>query len=95
MGIPASFSPVSAREACARLEVPAGTLYSWVSRYGVPRMWVPPHTLPRQPSGGMLYDFGDLLVIEREIRHRHPVPSTPQLRARIREACPLALALRG
>lgn len=56
---------------------------------------MPPRTLPDVPQGCMFYDFKDILVIEREIRHRHPVPSTPQLRARISAACPLALALQG
>lgn len=80
---------VRAHEACERLGVGNSTLYSWVSRYSVRKVIVPiPHVGTRS-----YYDYSDLAVIERELRHRHPVPATPELRARVRHVCPLAQAL--
>lgn len=73
--------PVTALEAAGRLDRSAGTVYSWVTRFGARRL--------KRVNRKMYYDLNDLRVIEREIRHGHPVPATPEERAVIADVCPL------
>jgi transposase len=73
--------PVTAVEAAARLDRSVGTVYSWVTRFGARRL--------KRINRKMYYDLNDLRVIEREIRHGHPVPATPEQRAEVRLRCPL------
>jgi hypothetical protein len=73
--------PVTAAEAAARLDRSVGTVYSWVTRHGARRL--------KRVNRKMYYDLNDLRVIEREIRHGHPVPASPEDRAEIAVSCPL------
>lgn len=75
--------PVTAAEAADRMDRSVGTVYSWVTRHGARRL--------KRVDRKMYYDLNDLRVIEREIRHGHPVPPTPEARAEIADACPLWL----
>jgi hypothetical protein len=76
-----AFDPVTARQAAARLDRAAGTIYSWGTRYKARR---------RKVRGATYFDLADLRVIDREIFHGHPVPATWQDRAAIRDQCPLS-----
>lgn len=78
-----SVVPVTAETAAARLDRTTATIRTWVTRFSARRLG----TVGRV----MYYDLNDLRVIEREIRHGHPIPPTPEDRARIRDACPLWL----
>ena len=72
--------PVTSKEAAGRLDKPAATIRYWVTHYGARRLG--------KVGNIMYYDYNDLRVIERELRHEHPVPATPQERAAIAELCP-------
>lgn len=76
--------PVTAAEAADRLDRSVGTVYSWVTRHGARRL--------KRINRRMYYDLNDLKVIEREIRHGHEVPPTPEARAEIADGCPLWVA---
>jgi hypothetical protein len=77
------FERVTVADAAKRLGKASGTIYSWGTRYHARRLTV---------RGVAYYDMRDLRVIEREIRHGHPVPTTPEERAAIRLRCPLRAA---
>lgn len=83
MPSPSQPVPVTAAEAAGRLDRSVGTVYSWVTRHSARRL--------KRINRKMYYDFNDLKVIEREIRHGHEVPPTPEARAEIAAACPLWL----
>lgn len=74
------FDPVTAKQAAARLDRAAGTIYSWGTRYKARKQRI---------RGATYYDLGDLRVIDREIFHEHPIPASWQERAQIRDRCPL------
>ena len=79
-----SIEAVTAYEAAGRLDRAASTIHLWAFRYNALRLG---------KQGRMVYyDLADLKVIEREIRHGHPVPATPEERAAITDACPLLRA---
>ena len=75
---------VTAYEASETLDRAPSTIHLWAIRYGAVKLG--------KLDGKVYYDFADLAVIEREIRHGHPVPPTPELRAEIRSRCPLQAA---
>ncbi|MEV4672711.1 hypothetical protein AB0K34_13735 [Actinomadura sp. NPDC049382] len=75
--------PVTSKQAADRLERSPSTIRYWVTHYGARRLG--------KVGQVMYYDFDDLRVIERELRHGHDVPSTPEERAEIAAACPLWL----
>lgn len=77
------FVRVTVAYAANRLDKAPGTIYSWGTRYNARKI---------QVRGVAYYDYNDLAVIEREIRHGHPVPPTPGHRAEIRSRCPLQAA---
>lgn len=77
---PDEVEPVTAVEAARRLGKAAATIRCWAVRYGA-------HQLGRVGKA-VYYDYRDLAVIERELRHGHPVPATPVERAAIRGRCP-------
>jgi hypothetical protein len=79
--------PVTATQAAARLDRSVGTVYSWVTRFHAYRIG--------RVRRVMYYDLNDLMVIEREIRHGHPVPATPEARAAIADVCPLVAEFRA
>lgn len=76
--------PVTAYEAAERLDRAPPTIHLWAIRYAARQLG----KIDRK----VYYDFNDLAVIEREIRHGHPVPATPGERAGIRSRCPLQAA---
>lgn len=73
--------PVDAYEAGEILERNPTTIHVWAHRYSARQLG----KLGRR----VYYDFHDLAVIERELRHGHQVPPTPEERAAIRTACPI------
>lgn len=81
----APFEHVTAAQAAARLDKSTGTIYSWGTRYKARKV---------QVRGVAFYDLNDLKVIDREIRHGHKVPATPEQRAEVSQACPLKTAER-
>lgn len=78
--------PVTAYDAARRLDKAYTTIHLWAIRYGARKLG--------KQDRKLYYDYWDLAVIEREIRHGHPVPGTWQERAAIRSCCPLAAAAR-
>jgi hypothetical protein len=74
-------APVTAYEAGEILRKAPSTIHLWAVRYGARKL--------RMVGRKRYYDFNDLVVIERELRHGHKVPATPEERAKIRERCPL------
>lgn len=78
---PEDVEPVTAVEAADRLDRAASTIRCWALRYNARQL--------RKIGKRVYYDFADLAVIEREIRHGHEVPSTPEARAEIADVCPL------
>lgn len=78
--MPPEYERVTAREAADRLGKAVGTIHCWGARY---------HARKVRLGRRVLYDFGDLYVIEREVFHGHPVPDTWEERATIRDRCPL------
>lgn len=79
--------PVTVYEAAPRLQCAPSTIHGWALRYKVEKI---------RPRGyrTVYYDYRDLAVIERELRHGHPVPATPEERAAISQCCPLRAAER-
>jgi len=78
--------PVTAAQAGNRLGKAPATIRYWAIRYNARQF--------KRVSRAMYYDMHDLAVIEREIRHGHPVPKTPEGRAAISQRCPLRAAER-
>jgi hypothetical protein len=72
--------PVTAYEAAERLDKAPSTIHLWALRYDARRLG--------KQGRKVYFDFGDLAVIDREIRHGHPVPATWQERAAIAGCCP-------
>lgn len=75
---------VTAEQAARQLGKAPSTVRYWVTHYNARRLG--------KVGRKMYYDLHDLAVIEREVRHEHPVPATWQERAEIRECCPLRTA---
>ena len=75
---------VTAVQAADRLNRAASTIRCWVGRYNARQL--------RKVGKRMYYDYDDLMVIDREMYHGHPIPATWQERAEIRERCPLKAA---
>jgi hypothetical protein len=75
---------VSAYDAAGSLGRAPSTIHGWALRYGARKV--------RKEGRKVLYDYDDLVVIERELYHGHSVPATWQARAEIRERCPLKAA---
>jgi hypothetical protein len=73
--------PVTAVEAADRLDRAASTIRCWALRYNARQL--------RKIGKRVYYDFADLAVIHRELRHGHTVPASPEERAAIRLRCPL------
>jgi hypothetical protein len=84
--MPPEVQPITSPQAAERLDRAQGTIRYWVTHFAARRVG--------KVGKVMYYDFNDLAVIEREIRHGHPVPPTPELRAEIRSRCPIAVAER-
>ena len=80
---PDDVKPVTAYEAAGRLDKAASTIHLWAIRYGARKLG--------KEGRKVYYDLNDLRVIEREIRHNHRIPPTPEARAEIADACPLWL----
>jgi hypothetical protein len=72
---------VTAERAAALLDKTPTTVRTWVTRFNARRLG--------RVDRKMYYDLRDLKVIEREIRHGHQVPATPEERAAIADCCPL------
>jgi hypothetical protein len=83
--MPHAFERVTAEQAADRIGRASGTIHSWGTRFGARKIRV-------RGSRAVFYDYNDLMVIEREIYHGHPIPATWQERAEIRERCPLKTA---
>lgn len=79
--------PVTAVQAAKRLGRASATIRCWAIRHNARQL--------RKLGRAMYYDYRDLAVIEREIRHGHPVPATPEERAAISQCCPLRAADRS
>lgn len=77
---PDDVKPVTAYEAAGRLDKAASTIHLWAIRYGARKLG--------KEGRKVYYDLNDLRVIEREIRHNHRIPPTPEARAEIADACP-------
>jgi transposase-like protein len=77
---------VTAERAAAQLGKAPSTIRYWVTHYNARRLG--------KVGRKMYYDLADLAVIEREVRHEHPVPATWQERAEISQRCPLRAAER-
>jgi hypothetical protein len=73
--------PITATDAAKRLERAPSTVRCWAFRFNARKLG--------ERDGKVYYDYLDLMVIEREIYHGHPVPATWQERAEIRKRCPL------
>lgn len=84
--VPDQVEPVTAKQAADRLEKASSTIRCWAVRYGARQL--------SKVGKRVYYDFADLAVIDREMRHGHPVPATWQERAEIRLRCPLREAER-
>ena len=78
--------PVTAAQAGGRLNKAAATIRCWAVRYNARQL--------KRLGRAVYYDYDDLVVIERELFHGHPIPATWQERAAIRERCPLKAAER-
>lgn len=76
---PSGVEPVTAVQAGERLDKAPSTIRCWALRYNA-------HQLSKIGKR-VYYDFADLAVIHRELRHGHPVPATPEERAAIRLRC--------
>lgn len=72
---------ITAEQAARRLQKAPTTIRYWVTHYNARRLG--------KVGRKMYYDYNDLAVIEREVRHGHPVPATPEEREAIRSRCPL------
>lgn len=81
MPLEESVEPVTAVEAADRLDRAPSTIRCWALRYGARQL--------RKIGKRVYYDFADLAVIHRELKHGHPVPETPEERAAIAVRCPL------
>lgn len=79
--------PVTVYDAAPRLQCAPSTIHGWALRYNVEKLRAP-------GSRKVYYDYRDLAIIERELRHGHPVPATPEERAAISQRCPLRAAER-
>lgn len=79
--------PVTAKQAGDRLEKAAATIRCWVGRYGARQL--------KKVGKVVYYDYLDLTVIDRELKHGHTVPRTWQERAEIAARCPLRDAERA
>jgi hypothetical protein len=77
---------VTAVEAAAEFEKAPSTIRCWALRYGAVQL--------KKVGKRVYYDLADLSVIDRELRHGHDVPATPEERAAIRAICPLWAAER-
>lgn len=73
--------PVTVYDAAERLGKAPSTIHLWALRYNARRVG--------KHGRRVYFDFADLAVIEREIRHGHDVPPTPEARAEIADVCPL------
>jgi hypothetical protein len=82
----AEIEPVTAVQAAKRLGKAPATIRCWAVRHNARQL--------RKVGRAMYYDLHDLAVIERETRHGHPVPETPEERAEISQRCPLRAAER-
>jgi hypothetical protein len=80
-----AFDRTTAEAAAERLGRAPGTIHCWGTRYRARKLRI---------RGRVYYDYRDLAVIERELRHGHPVPETPEARAEISQRCPLRAAER-
>lgn len=78
--------PVTVYTAAPRLDRAPSTIHGWALRYAAKKLG--------ELDGKVYYDFRDLAVIERELRHGHPVPATPEERAAISKRCPFRAAER-
>ena len=76
--------PMTAYDAAPLLGRKPPTIHTWALRYAARKLGT--------EDGKTFYDFHDLVVIERELRHEHPVPATWQERSIIRARCPLLAA---
>lgn len=83
---PETVRPVTAIQAAKQLGKAPATIRCWAVRYNARQL--------RRVGRAMYYDLADLAVIERELRHGHPVPATPEERAAISQRCPLRAAER-
>lgn len=81
------FDRITVNAAANRLDRSPGTIHCWGTRYNARKMRL-------RGSRTVYYDYRDLAVIERELRHGHPVPATPEERAAISQRCPLRAAER-
>lgn len=73
--------PVTASAAAKRLDRAASTVRCWALRFNALKLG--------EMDGKVYYDYRDLAIIERELRHGHPVPATPEERAAISKRCPI------
>lgn len=73
--------PVTAYDAAERLGKAPSTIHLWALRYKARRVG--------KHGRKVYFDFADLAVIDRELRHGHPVPASPEERTEIRLRCPL------
>lgn len=81
MPLEGTVEPVTAVEAADRLDRAPSTIRCWALRYGARQL--------RKIGKRVYYDFADLAIIHRELKHGHPVPETPEERAAISARCPL------
>lgn len=75
---------VTVYEAAKGLKRAPSTLHVWAVRYNARKVG--------KRGRKTLYDYNDLVIIERELFHHHPVPNTWQERAAIRDRCPMKTA---
>ena len=73
--------PISVYDAAPLFGGATSTIHGWALRYHVTRVG--------ELDGKVYFDRRDLAVIERELRHGHPVPGTPEERAAVAHHCPL------
>jgi len=73
--------PVTVYAAAERLGKAPSTIHWWAIHYGARKLG--------KVDRKTYFDYLDLMVIERELFHEHPIPATWQERAEIRERCPL------
>jgi hypothetical protein len=78
--------PITVYDASRILDRAPSTIHGWALRYAAKKLGT--------MDGKVYYDYRDLSVIERELRHGHPVPATPEERAAISQRCPLRAAER-
>lgn len=76
--------PVTAYDAADRLGKAPSTIHLWALRYNARRVG--------KHGRKVYFDFADLAVIHRELKHGHPIPETPEERAAISARCPLKSA---